>query len=317
VTAHSNERARRGNSESGATITDAPGPYLLYSEVAAGAALTSHIECYWQIRGDTGAGAARNRVLPDGCMDVIFDLGDSQPSNRRADRYSEYVVGAMREALVVEHAGRVDIMGIRFRPGCASSVLGVPAMELTEQVAALCEFWRDGGVLRERLAAETRGSGVGDRNVAVKAVAANEARRLLAMRAALLERVLTAQTRGAPGLDPVVAEAVRWIHETKGGVTVKEMERRLGVSERTLLRRFAAAVGLTPKEASRVARFLAAARALQRDPRTSLARLAATTGYSDQAHFTREFSRLAGTTPAAYARERGDGFVQDDHAGSP
>jgi AraC-like DNA-binding protein len=276
-----------------------------------------YIECYWQIRGDGGPGAAQNRVLPDGCMDVIFDLGDPQPSDGRGHRYTEYVVGAMREALVVRHTGRIDIMGIRYRPGCAASVLGVPAMELTEQVAELGEFWRDGGVIRERLAAESCDAGVAERNVAVKAVAANEARKLLATRAALLERVLIAQTRGAPGPDPVVAEAVRWIRETKGGVAVKEMERRLGVSERTLLRRFAAAVGLTPKESSRVARFLAAARALQRDPRTSLARLAATTGYSDQAHFTREFNRLAGTTPAAYARERRDGFVQDEDAVSP
>ena len=93
------------------------------------------------------------------------------------------------------------------------------------------------------------------------------------------------------------------IGESQGNLRVREMEQRLGTSERTLGRRFAAAVGLSPKETSRVVRFLSVARQLDREPRAGLARVAAAAGYADQAHLTRDFGELAGITPAAFVRE--------------
>jgi AraC-like DNA-binding protein len=71
----------------------------------------------------------------------------------------------------------------------------------------------------------------------------------------------------------------------------------LGIGDRQLRRRFADAVGYGPKTLERILRFqrfLALARG-ERD----LARLALEAGYADQAHLTRECSRLAGLPPAA------------------
>jgi AraC-like DNA-binding protein len=66
---------------------------------------------------------------------------------------------------------------------------------------------------------------------------------------------------------------------------------------RQLRRRFAEAVGYGPKTLQRILRFqrfLALAQT-----QTDLARLALEAGYADQAHLTRECSRLAGLPPAA------------------
>jgi AraC-like DNA-binding protein len=71
----------------------------------------------------------------------------------------------------------------------------------------------------------------------------------------------------------------------------------VGLGARQLRRRFGEAVGYGPKTLERVLRFqrfLALARA-----ETSLARLAFEADYADQAHLTRECSRLAGLSPAA------------------
>jgi AraC-like DNA-binding protein len=73
----------------------------------------------------------------------------------------------------------------------------------------------------------------------------------------------------------------------------------VGLTDRQLRRRFAAAVGYGPKTLDRVLRFqrfLAHARAPGAPP---LAELAFDAGYADQAHLTRECSRLAGLPPAA------------------
>jgi AraC-like DNA-binding protein len=67
---------------------------------------------------------------------------------------------------------------------------------------------------------------------------------------------------------------------------------------RQLRRRFADAVGYGPKTLQRILRFqrfLALARGTDHD----LARLAFEAGYADQAHLTRECTRLAGIPPAA------------------
>jgi AraC-like DNA-binding protein len=72
----------------------------------------------------------------------------------------------------------------------------------------------------------------------------------------------------------------------------------VGLGDRQLRRRFADAVGYGPKTLDRILRFqrfLALARATG----TDLARLALEAGYADQAHLTRECTRLSGLPPAA------------------
>jgi methylphosphotriester-DNA--protein-cysteine methyltransferase len=291
---------------------------VLYTALPPSPALHALVECFWSVEGraDTG-GVVHNRVLPDGCMDVIFNLGDAPLSGGASSSLSSYVVGAMRGAVVVGHTGQVDLLGVRFRPGGAVPFLDAPAQQLTDGVADLSEFWRDVAALADALASMPCHSGLAAApSAAVEAgspaSAGYVARERLRARARVLERALLARSAPAPQVDPLVAEAVRMIRQSQGSAQVRDVERALATTERTLQRRFAAAVGLTPKEAARVARFMAATSLLRRQPRPSLARAALEAGYADQSHLTREFVRLAGITPAAWLRENGDGFVQDD-----
>ena len=75
----------------------------------------------------------------------------------------------------------------------------------------------------------------------------------------------------------------------------------IGIGERQLRRRFQDAVGYGPKTLQRILRFQRFLALARRDPSTppDLARLALEAGYADQAHLTRECSRLAGLPPAA------------------
>jgi AraC-like DNA-binding protein len=62
-------------------------------------------------------------------------------------------------------------------------------------------------------------------------------------------------------------------------------------------------VGLTPKEAARVARMSAALALMRADAELPLGRVALRAGYYDQAHFNREFARLVGVAPHAWRAE--------------
>ena len=83
-----------------------------------------------------------------------------------------------------------------------------------------------------------------------------------------------------------------------GRVPIGWLADRVGWTRRHLLTRFREQIGLSPKTAARVIRFQHALQLLhQPGHRLSLASLAQVTGYSDQAHLTREFRTLASTTP--------------------
>ena len=73
----------------------------------------------------------------------------------------------------------------------------------------------------------------------------------------------------------------------------------IGIGDRQLRRRFLDAVGYGPKTLERILRFQ---RFLMLDG-TDLARRALDAGYADQAHLTRECTRLAGLPPAALLAE--------------
>ena len=69
------------------------------------------------------------------------------------------------------------------------------------------------------------------------------------------------------------------------------------MSCRHLTRQFQRAVGVSPKEFARVSRFLRALRILDEGQHRSLADVALSCGFSDQAHFNHEFRELAGMSP--------------------
>ncbi|WP_353650413.1 helix-turn-helix domain-containing protein [Nakamurella sp. A5-74] len=94
-----------------------------------------------------------------------------------------------------------------------------------------------------------------------------------------------------------------------------------GVSTRHLGTLFRAEVGLAPKTVARLIRFEAVIGMLGRSVRAGrcieLAEIADAHGYADQAHLTREFSRLAGTSPGRWAQQEFRNLQDGGHGGQP
>jgi AraC-like DNA-binding protein len=156
-------------------------------------------------------------------------------------------------------------MGVRFRVGAAGAALGLPAAELLDLTVSLEDVWgRESQQIAERVA--TAGAP--------------------AAQLAALADAVAARLAGAP--DSLVRAAATGAHRSA-----------LGIGDRQLRRRFADAVGYGPKTLQRVLRFQRFLGLARRDARADLARLALDAGYADQAHLTRECSRLAGLPPAA------------------
>lgn len=83
-------------------------------------------------------------------------------------------------------------------------------------------------------------------------------------------------------------------------VTVGDLAAALNVSQRTVHRLAEQYIGLTPHALIRRRRLQEAAEHIRSEPGVSLSDVAAAHGFSDQAHFAREFHRFLGQTPREY-----------------
>lgn len=254
----------------------------VYLEHAPPPPLASALECLWTTTSFAPALSTATRVLPDGCIDLVFNLGDAVLRGGASDSgLRGCVAGAMTQAVTVHHPGRVEILGARFRPGAASGFLGLNARELTDRTVAIPEL---GAKLRDVFAPVLDAPGA--------------AAAVPALSQALL------RLRPSQPYPPTVEAAWRRIQGSGGALPVRALAAGLGVGERSLERLFRERVGVTPKEAARIARFRAAVAAMLRNPDRPLGRIALEAGYYDQPHFNREFLRLAGVAPEAWRSER-------------
>ncbi|MEN3280612.1 MAG: hypothetical protein V7607_1752 [Solirubrobacteraceae bacterium] len=261
-----------------------------YVERPPVAALAGLVSSVWiqQVAPDAPPYLQRN--IPSGGFELVCRVG-SEPR----------VVGPLTGAVVEVLAPGTTVVGLRFVPGVAPAVLGMPASELVDVAVTADELWgRSAGALVEGADA---------------AASPEDA-------LAGLQRHVAARLAAAAGPDPLIAEAVRrlrWLTDDVGSLTSS-----LHISERQLRRRCQAATGLAPKPLHRMLRFQRflslAQHAMahgQAPAGDGLARLAAEAGYADQPHLNRECLRLTGAAPRAFLGEAEDHCgCGHDHAAS-
>jgi len=241
---------------------------MAYREYPARHELMPLVACTWERAVPADDAPPSARVLPDGCVDLVW-------------RGSKLVVaGPDTSAFASSLVPGETVVGLRLRPGVAGSALGIPMKELRDTRVSLDLLWgRNGAEIEERLGLAATPGG----------------------RRRLLEQALIAHLPNAEAPDRLVIGAARVLGLP--GARVSALSDALGTSERQLLRRFDLAVGYGPKALDRVLRFQ---RFLAKAPSIAggeeeLARVGAELGYADQAHMTHECLRLSGLTPARLA----------------
>jgi len=204
------------------------------------------------------------RLLPDGCLDLVWD-GQHIRAVRPAARQIRRAVG-----------GTAVVVGIRIRPGWAGAVLGVPVRELAD-VADLADVWGAAAVMRLE--------------AGLAAAATTAAARVV------LGDLTVSQLARSAGPDPRVLAAVSVLGQRSA--TVDDAAHRVSLSLRQLRRCFDDHVGLPPKTLQTILRFnrFRAWLTAPGQVLAPLARAAAECGYYDHAHLCRDCARLAGVAP--------------------
>ena len=202
-------------------------------------------------------------------------------------RFRALVAGLHDTPTLVQQTDRVHLLHVFFTPLGVRAILGVPNPQLTSRVVDLSDLWG------------ARAAQLVDR----MANSPNWNRRFAHLDEAF-SRALQPHGVSAPAV-----WAWRQLARHSGSIPMSSLARHIGWSRAHFTDRFRVEFGLSPKTAARIFRFEHACRALKADPR-HLADVAQSSGYYDQAHMTREWQALAGSSPRQWvARELP--FLQD------
>jgi AraC-like DNA-binding protein len=254
---------------------------MRYREFQLAPPLSKNVECLWLLEGaDWRESPAPERLLPDGCVELILNFGDLFREHKEAGRSelqpSRFVVGQMTQPVLVSPTGPVQLLGIRFTPGGALPFFPIPPGELTNRIEPLADV-----------------STALDRELSGRPYDARESQEKIAIVEALLLRQMSAKEEKGASLHNAISEIV----SSGGQISVDRLANDLGISGRQLERRFLNEVGIGPKLLCRILRFQQVFRAVEREDK-NWARIAADCGYYDQAHLIRDFRQFAGQTPS-------------------
>jgi AraC-like DNA-binding protein len=257
---------------------------MFYRSYTPAAPLCHFVEQFW-FSSDAPV-HTRARVLPRGTIELVINLRDDEirifdPLRAVEPRRFTGAVVSGAYSRFFEPQVHESVLGVHFRPGGATSFLGVPAGELAESHVDLESVWGPAaGELRARLCE-----------------AATPEARFSLLEAALLERL-----RRSPERHPAVPAALAALEAADEAVSVREIARDIGLCQRRLIQVFTSAVGLTPKRYQRVCRFQRARELARHTAAPDWAWLALECGYFDQSHLIRDFRQFTGFSPGEFKR---------------
>src|SRR5580658_5728902 len=235
--------------------------------------------------------------LPSSGVDLIISLGHpidvvKMPNLiQRSSAFSALVSGLQDRPSIVRQDGNAFGLHVFIKPLGVQAILGVASAEVTSLLLNLSDIWgKQADVLVETLLdADT-----------------------WHQRFDILDWAFASKLNPTSQQPEISWAWERWA-KSHGSVPVKQLADETGYSRRHFSERFREAIGVSPKLAARVFRFEQAC-CLIADDRLSLAQVALTSGYYDQAHLTHEWCALAGCSPKAWITHELP-FLQDYELG--
>jgi AraC-like DNA-binding protein len=258
---------------------------LFYRLISPSPALKQYIKCIWVLESPPQALMQAERVLPDGCVEMIFHYGDAFESSRDSIHFEQQsktvISGQLLNNIFLRPTGSSKMIGVRFYPAGAYYFTGVPLKELINSIVDLDDMFTAEAKIAEELV--NISESIHDKINVIESF--------------ILDRIKRNNIKEA-----YTGKAAEIILSHNGQITVKELSELAGSGERKLQRDFEDYIGLSPKQFARIARFQNAVKVMN----MNLLNLTATAyecGYYDQAHFVKEFTEISGQTPSAYMKE--------------
>ena len=259
---------------------------MRYREYKPSRQFSRLVRAYWTLSGKQEQGSELEPIVPDGCPEIVFNLGERFSrlhSDGLRKQPRSIVVGQMNSRVDLVAAEKIRLFGVRFEPHALCEFIRDDARVMTDHIEDIVAvLGRDGARLEEKIR-----------------LAATPAGMAAAFEAAFIELGQVS----IPQHDTCDL-AIGLMEQEAGSLRIAALSRRLGVSIKKLERDFAKRVGLNPKSFGRILRIQSALRAIETDLPQGFAGVAYDCGFSDQSHFIREFKRFTGETPAEFVSKK-------------
>lgn len=246
--------------------------------------LESFVKCYWTLEVPASLGPQRQRIIPDGCLEMAFILGDDIKRYTSDEEFviqpRAMVLGQITEPFFIEPTGYVNSFAVRFYPYGLASFLSTPIKALANKETPLTNLFGE----------ETA------RALAERIINAEDTE----ARIAVIEGFLLTKLSDQVSIDHIVKATVDTMFSCGGTISIAEMLKRDSSKRRQLERRFAAQVGISPKQLSKVIRLQSVLSLILNQQSERLCRIAYDSDYYDQAHFIRDFKEFTGMTPREF-----------------
>lgn len=211
----------------------------MYTEYQPSHLLAPYIDNYWEFKGNPEYGM-RIHILPDGCTDFIFTLGEVadtvEEESLIMQPYRSYFVGPMTKySELITYSESVHMFGVRFLPCGLSCFTKLPLHEFVNDRISTREMkavFDDTFV--ERLCEQEH---IGDRIRIVE------------------KYLLSYLSRHYESADSHIVVAVDIINQFGGKRPVRSLIDEVCLCQRHFERKFKYYTGFTPKEYSRIVKF--------------------------------------------------------------
>lgn len=250
--------------------------------------LAALVKCYWTLEVPAEANASRQRIVPDGCIEMAFILGDDIKRYTTGDAFilqpRAMVLGQTIEPFYIEPTGYVNTFAIRFYPYGFANFITTPIHSLANEETPLHVLFGE------------KTSEILTQNI-VQAADVSE-------RIAIIENFLLEKLNHQTTIDLIVNSTLDALLCSNGNVPIHTILEGDLSKRRTLERNFLNQIGISPKQLAKAIRLQAALKLLLNEQPGSLTSIAYETGYYDQAHFIRDFKTFTGTTPKAFLADK-------------
>ncbi len=249
--------------------------------------LASFVNFFWTLEVFPEESAERQRIVPDGCIELAFILGDDI---KRYTSESDFIIqpramvlGQTLAPFYVQPTGYVYTFAASFFPYGFASLISKPIKSLINKETSIYELF-------ERDEAEQLEISI------INALGVSE-------RIEILEAFIFSKLRSQRTVEHVVKATVETLFANNGNISINEITSSDQSKRRQLERQFLDIVGVSPKQLSKLIRLQTALKLLI-SQEESLTQIAYKSNYYDQSHFIKDFKEFTGVRPSDFFGEK-------------
>jgi AraC-like DNA-binding protein len=233
-----------------------------------------------------GVDAKKLRLFSDGNTGFVFspakNLAIGQKDNNPAKRLPDsFLYGQITDFKDIFLLKETPLIIVVFQPDGINKLLGVPASDLRDLIVQTEDiFGKDGLELAERLFEK------------------NTTPEKIGILNGFFVNLVLRQTMKSENL---MTPTLEFIFRNRGIVTLAQLEKFTGYTERHIERKFLETVGMAPKRFINIVKLHNFLKHLNDNTGGSnLTQIAYEAGYADQSHLIKEFRKYTGMTPKLY-----------------